>query len=157
MRVYYFTPAFYSVSSEFDNCKFLGIFITNIFEKRSNLIYLGAAIWGSQFPIDYKRNQIYIATGNYYKLPALVQKCLNETSNLTLYSDPCDQPNAYGQAILALDMSTGIVRWSQNLGSINAYTIACGLPGPLPHVNCPPNPGNDSDFGQAPILKLNLR
>ncbi|CAF0968235.1 unnamed protein product [Rotaria sordida] len=115
--------------------------------------YSGAAIWGSQFPVDYKRNQIYVATGNYYKLPALVQKCVNDTNNLTLYSDPCDERAAYGQAIVALDMTTGIVRWNRNLGPINAYTEACGHPS----VNCPPYPGNDSDFGQAPILKLNLQ
>ncbi|CAF1290891.1 unnamed protein product, partial [Rotaria sordida] len=120
-------------------------------------MYLGAAVWGSQFPVDYKRNQIYIGTGNYYKLPPLVQQCLDETSNLTLYSDPCNQRGAYGQAILALDMSTGIVRWSRNLGSIDAFTGACLFPGSVPNPNCPSKPGSDSDFGQAPILKLNLK
>jgi polyvinyl alcohol dehydrogenase (cytochrome) len=53
-------------------------------------------------------------------------------------------------------MSTGIVRWSRNLGPINAWTSACLVLGPLPHVNCPSNPGTDVDFAQAPILKLNL-
>ncbi|CAF4737163.1 unnamed protein product, partial [Rotaria sp. Silwood2] len=42
---------------------------------------------------------------------------------------------------------------SQNLGLINAYTEACGQPS----IHCPPFHGNDSDFGQAPILKLKLR
>jgi outer membrane protein assembly factor BamB len=80
---------------------------------------------------------------------------VTETSNSTLYSDPCDQPDAYGQAILALDMSTGIVRWSRNLGRINAWTSACVVP-PFPNVNCPPDPGDHVGFAQAPILKLNL-
>ncbi|CAF1348404.1 unnamed protein product [Didymodactylos carnosus] len=118
--------------------------------------YAGASIWGSQFPVDYKRNQIYVTTGNFYTLPALIEKCVTETSNLTLYSDPCDQPGAYGQAVVALDMTTGIVRWGRNLGFMNAFNKACSS---VSNVNypCPPNPGNDSDFGQAPILKLNLR
>ncbi|CAF1340694.1 unnamed protein product, partial [Didymodactylos carnosus] len=118
--------------------------------------YAGASIWGSQFPVDYKRNQIYVTTGNFYTLPALIEKCVTETSNLTLYSDPCDQPGAYGQAVVALDMTTGIVRWGRNLGFMNAFNKACNS---VSNVNypCPPNPGNDSDFGQAPILKLNLR
>ena len=127
------------------------------FSSLSILLSLGVAVWGSQFPVDHKRNQIYIATGNYYKLPALVQQCLDETSNLTLYSDPCNQPDAHGQSVLALDMSTGVVRWSRNLGSINAWTAACLLPSSASNPNCPLRPGNDIDFGQAPILKLNLK
>jgi polyvinyl alcohol dehydrogenase (cytochrome) len=54
-------------------------------------------------------------------------------------------------------MDTGLIRWSQNLGSVNAWTIACITPSASPNANCPPNPGSDSDFGQAPILKLNLK
>ncbi|CAF3083491.1 unnamed protein product [Rotaria sp. Silwood2] len=119
--------------------------------------YSGAGVWGSQFPVDYKRNQIYIGTGNYYKLPPLVQQCLDETTNLTLYSDPCNQPGVYGQAILALDMSTGIIRWSRTLASIEAWTVACLFPDSVPNPNCPSKPGLDFDFGQAPILKLNLK
>ncbi|CAF4551699.1 unnamed protein product [Rotaria sp. Silwood2] len=119
--------------------------------------YSGASVWGSQFPVDYKRNQIYIGTGNYYKLPPLVQQCLDETRNLTLYSDPCNQLGAYGEAILALDMSTGIIRWSRSLGTIDAWTAACFFSGSVPNPNCPSIPGPDTDFGQAPILKLNLK
>ena len=127
------------------------------FCRLSNTIYLGVAVWGSQFPADYKRNQIYIGTGNYYNLPLSIEKCLNDTSNLTLLSDPCFEPNTYSESILALDMDTGLIRWSQNLGSVNAWTIACIAPGASQNPNCPPLPGSDSDFGQAPILKLNMK
>jgi polyvinyl alcohol dehydrogenase (cytochrome) len=126
--------------------------MVSFFLSLSNLIYLGATVWGSQFPVDYKRNQIYVATANYYKLPDLIQQCVNDTHNLTLYSDPCDLPGAYGEAVIALDMTTGIVRWSRNIGAVNGYVDGCGHP----HPNCPPYPGDDTDFGQAPILKLNL-
>ena len=76
---------------------------------------------------------------------------------MTLYSDPCNQPGVHGQSILALDMSTGIIRWSRNLGSIDAWTVACLHPSAVSNPNCPPRPGIDIDFGQAPILKLNLK
>ena len=81
---------------------------------------------------------------------------MTDTGNLTLFSDPCNQPGAYGQAILALDMDTGIVRQSQILGPINAWNDACNSPPGL-NVNCPPSPGLDFDFAQAPILKRNLK
>ena len=122
----------------------------------SNSIYLGAAVWGSQFPVDYERNQIYIGTGNYYHVPDSVQQCLNETSNLTLYSDPCNQPGAYGDAILALDMDTGLIRWSRILESVDAWTSACYEP-PGQNPNCPIRSGPDYDFGQAPILKTDFK
>jgi len=80
---------------------------------------------------------------------------VDDTSNLTLFSHPCDQPGAYGQAVVAVDMTTGIIRWGQNVGPINAWNKACHSV-LNPNSPCPPNPGNDSDFGQAPILKLNL-
>ena len=54
-------------------------------------------------------------------------------------------------------MNTGIVRWSRNLGAIDAWTAACLYPSPVPNPNCPSRPGTDIDFGQAPILKLNLK
>ena len=122
-----------------------------------NFIYLGAAVWGSQFPVDWKRNQIYIATGNYYDLPASIQSCVDTTDNLSVYSDLCDQPGAHGESILALDMRTGIVRWSRSLGRVNGFTGACLFSTSSQNVNCPSSPGNDSDFGQAPIRKLNLK
>ena len=82
---------------------------------------------------------------------------MTDTSNLTLFSEPCTEPGAYGQSILALDMDTGLIRWSQTLGPINGWTMACIYPDASSNVNCPPNPGKDSDFGQAPILKRNMK
>ena len=76
---------------------------------------------------------------------------------MTLFSDPCQEPGAYGLAVLALDMNTGLVRWSRNLGPRNAWTVACVVPSPVPNLNCPPNPGIDYDFGQAPIFKQNSK
>ena len=76
---------------------------------------------------------------------------------MTLYSEPCNQPGAYGEAIVALDMDTGLVRWSRVLGPIDAWNAACPPFVPVPQINCPPYPGRDFDFAQAPILKLNFK
>lgn len=122
----------------------------------SYLYFSGAAVWGSQFPVDYERNQIYIATGNYYEVPKPVQKCLDDTNNLTLFSDPCNQPGAYGDTILALDMDTGLIRWSRILEPVDAWTGACISPSGQ-NPNCPARPGPDYDFAQAPILKKDFK
>ena len=90
-------------------------------------------------------------------MPAAVEQCLDDTSNLTLFSDPCSQPGAYGDAILALDIDTGHIRWSRLLGPVDVFNGACLLSTSDFRVNCPAKPGPDFDFGQAPILKKNFR
>ena len=90
-------------------------------------------------------------------MPAAIQKCLDDTHNLTLLSDPCNQPGAYGDSILALDMDTGLIRWSRILESVDVWTAACIRSTSNPPVNCPARPGPDSDFAQAPILKKNFK
>ena len=86
----------------------------------------GAAIWSSP-TIDEKAGAIYVATGDSYSDPAA------KTSD----------------AIVALDLKTGVIRWSQQMTANDAYNIACGMPDP---VNCPEAKGPDHDFGSPPIL-----
>ncbi len=87
----------------------------------------GAAVW-SPPTIDAKKHVIYVATGNSY-------------------SDP---PSSYTDAIIALRMSDGKMLWRRQLTADDLWNIACVAPG---KVNCPPNPGNDFDFGSPPILR----
>jgi polyvinyl alcohol dehydrogenase (cytochrome) len=86
----------------------------------------GAAIWSAP-TIDEKAGSLYIATGDSYSDPAA------ETSD----------------AILALDMKTGAIKWSKQMTSGDAYNLACGSPRP---INCPESKGPDVDFGMPPIL-----
>jgi polyvinyl alcohol dehydrogenase (cytochrome) len=87
----------------------------------------GATIWHSP-TLDLKRKLIYVVTGNGY-------------------SDP-DIKTA--DAIMALDMETGTIRWSQQ-SSPDMFNWSCaGLGGP--GGNCPENAGTDVDFGGSPIL-----
>ncbi len=89
----------------------------------------GAAIWSSP-TIDLKRKQIYVATGDSYTEVA---------------EDMSD-------AVVALDMTTGKIKWHNQVTKFDAFLVGCG--GARGGLNCPLGPlGPDYDFGSAPIIK----
>jgi polyvinyl alcohol dehydrogenase (cytochrome) len=90
----------------------------------------GAAIWSSP-TIDVQRKVLYVATGNGY-------------------SDP---PTRYTDAIIAYDLTTGSMKWSQQMTPNDRWNFACQGKG---HDTCPPDPGGDYDFGASPVLKGSL-
>lgn len=86
----------------------------------------GAAIWSSP-TIDAARGVLYVATGNNYSDPA------------TSTSD----------AVIAMNLSNGAIRWTKQLTTNDAENVGCDIPGkPV----CPTADGPDADFGQPPIL-----
>jgi polyvinyl alcohol dehydrogenase (cytochrome) len=76
--------------------------------------------------VDEKRGLLYVTTGDNYSLPA------------TSTSD----------AVMAVDIKTGNIVWSQQLLSGDFYNSACRAKGP----NCQPNNGPDYDFGSSALL-----
>ena len=86
----------------------------------------GATVWSSP-TLDLRRNVLYVATGNGY-------------------SDP---PVKTADAIVAMDLGTGAIRWSQQ-ATLDMFNWGCGRSGPT--GNCPDNHGEDVDFGSSPIL-----
>jgi polyvinyl alcohol dehydrogenase (cytochrome) len=86
----------------------------------------GAAIWTSP-TIDAAKNAIYVATGNAYTTPAA----------------------ATSDAVIALDMTTGAIRWVQQVTPNDTFVIGC-KPGVAP---CADEVGPDFDFGNSPILR----
>jgi polyvinyl alcohol dehydrogenase (cytochrome) len=86
----------------------------------------GAAVWSSP-TFDADKGMVYVTTGDNYSDPA------TETSD----------------AILAFDAKSGAFAWSRQMTAGDAYTVACGSPGP---VNCPAERGPDLDFGSSAIL-----
>src|SRR5262249_26859254 len=62
----------------------------------------------------------------------------------------CLDPNDHIDAIVALNASTGAVRWSTGVEGFDDWNVAC-IPG-FPPNNCPSNPGPDFDFGSGPNL-----
>ena len=86
----------------------------------------GAATWTAP-TIDIARRVIYVGTGNAYSEPAA------ETSD----------------AILALDMDTGKIRWTRQITPNDVFVVNCREGNP----NCPDEVGPDFDFGSSPILR----
>jgi polyvinyl alcohol dehydrogenase (cytochrome) len=87
----------------------------------------GAPVW-SPPTIDATRGLLYIGTGENYSSPA----------------------NAMSDAIIALELATGRVRWVRQVLSGDAWNASCGKIGN--NINCPREDGPDLDFGAPPIL-----
>jgi polyvinyl alcohol dehydrogenase (cytochrome) len=87
----------------------------------------GAPVWSSP-TIDAKRGLLYIGTGENYSSPA----------------------NDMSDAIIAVEMATGNIRWVRQVLSGDAWNASCGTIGN--NINCPKEDGPDLDFGAPPIL-----
>jgi polyvinyl alcohol dehydrogenase (cytochrome) len=86
----------------------------------------GAGVWHAP-TIDPSTGSVYVATGDGYTHPAAPRT----------------------DAVVALDMKTGAIKWHRQMTAGDAFTMACGTPNP---INCPEVEGPDFDFGQPPIL-----
>jgi polyvinyl alcohol dehydrogenase (cytochrome) len=87
----------------------------------------GAPIWASP-TVDAKRGLVYVVTGDSY------------TDVLTDGDD----------AIVALEMKTGKVRWRNQVTTHDNFIMGCS--GAVKVANCPTPTGPDFDFGATPIL-----
>ena len=85
----------------------------------------GAAVWSAP-TIDARRGALYVATGNAYSGP----------------------PPASSNAVIALDLATGNVRWTRQVTPGDVYVSNCRAGNP----NCPGVNGPDFDFGSPPML-----
>jgi polyvinyl alcohol dehydrogenase (cytochrome) len=93
----------------------------------------GAAIWSSP-TVDPKRGLIYVATGNAY----------------------ADPPQVTSNAIIALDIDTGNIRWVNQLQPGDIWIMGCdpqtGGANAGGNPNCPEKVGPDFDFSASPAL-----
>jgi len=85
----------------------------------------GAGIWSAP-TIDTARRAVYVATGNAYSAPA----------------------SASSDAVVALDLATGAIRWIRQVTPNDLYVSGCRAGNP----NCPETLGPDHDFGSPPVL-----
>jgi polyvinyl alcohol dehydrogenase (cytochrome) len=85
----------------------------------------GAGIWSAP-TVDPERRALYVATGNAYSAPAA----------------------STTDAVVALDLATGAIRWSRQVTSNDVYVSNCRAGNP----NCPETLGPDHDFGSPPVL-----
>jgi polyvinyl alcohol dehydrogenase (cytochrome) len=86
----------------------------------------GAAVWSAP-TVDVKRGLIYVGTGDSYT---------DITTNAT-------------DAIVAIDMKTGDIRWINQVTPHDNYLYGCDTPG---KGICPDPVGPDYDFGSSPVL-----
>lgn len=63
-------------------------------------------------------------------------------------------PEIMSNSIIAMDMTTGAIHWSQRLIDYDAWNNRCILPGAEAEEECPPILGPDFDFGQVQSLFL---
>jgi polyvinyl alcohol dehydrogenase (cytochrome) len=91
----------------------------------------GAAVWSAP-TIDAKRGLMYFATGDAYTAPAAAQS----------------------DAIMAIDLKTGRVAWTQQLTPGDAWIVGCPADskGKDRSESCPEEEGPDFDFAQSPVL-----
>jgi polyvinyl alcohol dehydrogenase (cytochrome) len=87
----------------------------------------GAPVWNSP-AIDGARGLLYVGTGENYTSP----------------------PTGTSDAIIALDLATGAVRWVYQATRNDAWNTACT--GRRRGANCPVENGPDYDFGAAMVL-----
>ena len=87
----------------------------------------GGAIWSAP-SVDAKRGLVYVATGDSY------------TEVETKGAD----------AIFAMDVKTGKVRWSNQVTEADNFIVGCNAA--TKPANCPSPDGPDYDFGASPIL-----
>jgi hypothetical protein len=88
----------------------------------------GGGIWSAP-TVDVRRGAIYVGTGNGYAHPA--------------------QPMT--DAVLALDLKSGSVRWANQVTPNDTWTLGCGAKNP-DNLNCPDTLGPDYDFSASPAL-----
>ena len=88
----------------------------------------GGGIWAAP-TIDAKRKAVYVATGNGY----------------------ADPPQVTTDAVLALDIDTGKLRWSQQPLLNDVWAGGCRA-NDTSNPNCPAALGPDYDFSASPML-----
>jgi polyvinyl alcohol dehydrogenase (cytochrome) len=88
----------------------------------------GGGIWSAP-TVDAKRGVVYVATGNGY----------------------ADPPQKMTDAVVAMDLKTGAVRWVNQVTAGDSWTLGCQAQNP-DNPACPATLGPDYDFSASPVL-----
>ncbi len=109
--------------------------------------YSGGGIWGSNLVVDATRQEVFVGTGDNYSVPttAAYTACIAAGGTAAR----CVAHDDYFDTLMALDLTSGQVKWSRRLSRSDDWNVAC-LSGPPGSGNCPIVEGHDSDFGSAP-------
>lgn len=89
----------------------------------------GGSIWSAP-TVDPKRGLVYVGTGNGY----------------------ADPPQPTTNAIIAMDLRTGAVRWVRQILEKDVWILGCNPGNPEGNPACPKELGPDLDFAAPPAL-----
>ncbi|MEO3854203.1 hypothetical protein [Acrocarpospora sp. B8E8] len=108
-------------------------------------IFSGASVWGTTPSIDPASNTIFIGTGQNYSIPESARQCQDNGGT----PQQCLPSWNAKDAIVAMDLTTGAIKWNTGPPRFDEWNFAC-LPG-FPPNNCP-DPGPDHDTGDGTHL-----
>lgn len=121
--------------------------------------YSGGGVWGSNMVVDPTRKSVFASTGNNISVPTDPAYVACRAAGGTAAS--CDSPNNFVDAIVALDIKTGAVKWATKAVNWNQpfvangsddWNVACLVGFGPGQGNCPVGAGPDYDFGSSPNL-----
>jgi polyvinyl alcohol dehydrogenase (cytochrome) len=112
--------------------------------------YTGVAVPGTNPVIWWGNHSLIVATGNNYTVPANVGKCIVAAYPTVSTMTACLDPTDYVESILSLDLKTGKLLWSRQMGGPDTWTGACDVTNAAVRANCPYYPSNDFDFASQP-------
>lgn len=120
--------------------------------------YAGGSVWQSTPSIDTTRNQVYVGTGDNYKILAETQSCVEQAKKIgttpeevgslikaCIASAPNWEHNHF-DSILALDLDTGQINWVKSTLAYDVWHLGCLGPDWLDRC------GPDMDFSQHPMI-----
>jgi polyvinyl alcohol dehydrogenase (cytochrome) len=104
----------------------------------------GVAVWNTG-AVDARRNTYYVGTGNNYTVDDKTWECARAAKAASEDPAKCLDPANLIESILALDLTTGRIKWQKRMTSFDAWNYQCLF---NPGVTwCPGPNGQDSDFG----------
>lgn len=109
-------------------------------------IYSGNGVWSGTPAIDPATHTLYITSGNNYTVPADVEECQDNGGT----PSECNSPENHLDSIVALDSTTGRIKWATGDDAFDTWNGGC-VGGPPPN-NCPPVAGPDHDFADGAHL-----
>ena len=110
--------------------------------------YTGGSVWGSTPAVDHSRGLLYIGTGNNYTVPEDVLNCVSAAGSDPAAAQACISPDDHFDAVMALDLKSGAIRWATAALPYDAWTLGCIFG----TGTCQSPAGPDYDFGQGPML-----
>ena len=119
-----------------------GAILWQTYMAPTNLGYSGGSVWGSTPVIDAARNSVYVGTGNNFSVPQIVETCFANNQN----NPSCAASNDYFDSVVALDLTTGQVKWATFASYYDVWNVSCSNT-PAGTGNCPSPEGPDYDFG----------